>query len=79
LEKKLIIELDGGQHADNLAYDNRRTDYLESLGYAVIRIPNIFVMKELETVVFNLRRVLSGEIAANDYFDSRYKMPTGRA
>ncbi|SIQ81128.1 endonuclease domain-containing protein [Fluoribacter gormanii] len=28
LEKRLIIELDGGQHADNQMYDVKRTDWL---------------------------------------------------
>ena len=39
---KLIIELDGGQHFtdEEMKKDNLRTAYLESIGLAVIRIPN---------------------------------------
>jgi len=40
LNQKIIIELDGGQHADNLAYDAIRTAYLEEQGFKVIRIWN---------------------------------------
>ena len=40
LEQKLVVELDGGQHVDNVEYDDARTAYLESLGYRVIRFWN---------------------------------------
>jgi hypothetical protein len=32
-EPKLVIEVDGGQHADQARQDARRTEYLEALGY----------------------------------------------
>jgi very-short-patch-repair endonuclease len=47
---KLVIELDGGQHADNAA-DARRTAYLESEGYRVLRFWNNEVTKNLEGVL----------------------------
>lgn len=39
---KLVIELDGSQHYEDagMAYDDRRTEYLEEFGVRVIRIPN---------------------------------------
>ncbi|MFC1522683.1 endonuclease domain-containing protein [Elusimicrobiota bacterium] len=37
LEKKLIIELDGGQHSERETYDTKRTKWLEGLGYKVLR------------------------------------------
>src|SRR4051812_38616248 len=37
LEKKLIIEVDGGQHATQQNYDDARTKALEEAGYRVIR------------------------------------------
>ncbi|GHU27554.1 endonuclease [Betaproteobacteria bacterium] len=42
LSEKLVIELDGGQHADEAAivYDNKRTAYLEAQGYRVLRFWN---------------------------------------
>lgn len=41
-EKKIIIELDGGQHnlPENIKLDNIRTEFLESKGYKVLRIWN---------------------------------------
>ena len=35
LHKKLIIELDGGQHAEAQYYDDKRTTFLELKGYKV--------------------------------------------
>jgi len=32
-ERKLIVELDGGQHAAHADYDGGRTEYLQALGY----------------------------------------------
>ena len=39
---KLIVELDGGQHfePEAIEYDTKRTEYLQSLGYTVMRITN---------------------------------------
>ena len=37
---KLAIELDGGQHADAVDYDNSRTKFLESQGWAMVRLWN---------------------------------------
>ncbi len=33
----LVLEVDGGQHADQVAYDARRTVYLERAGLRVLR------------------------------------------
>jgi very-short-patch-repair endonuclease len=34
LEPKLVIEIDGGQHAEQAHQDARRTEYLQALGYS---------------------------------------------
>jgi len=47
-EKKLVIELDGDQHADNVAYDVRRTDYFASQGITVIRYWNHEIFGETD-------------------------------
>ena len=39
-EAKLIVELDGGQHADQAAYDAMRTNWLAEVGYRVLRVWN---------------------------------------
>jgi very-short-patch-repair endonuclease len=51
LWKKLIIELDGGQHADMLDYDQKRTAFLEEKGYRVIRFWNTDVLIGIESVL----------------------------
>lgn len=41
MEHKLIIELDGGQHAESTAgYDQQRTEFLQHFGYRVVRYWN---------------------------------------
>jgi very-short-patch-repair endonuclease len=51
VEAKLVIELDGGQHADQVEYDERRTATLEACGWRVIRFWNNDVVENLEGVV----------------------------
>ena len=50
--KKLIIEIDGGQHNEdkNIIYDNERTKYLETKGYKVIRFWNHDIDNNIESV-----------------------------
>ncbi|HBC0465995.1 TPA: endonuclease domain-containing protein [Legionella pneumophila] len=40
IQRKLIVELDGGQHLLNKEYDKDRTTYFSSLGYKVLRFWN---------------------------------------
>ena len=53
IEKKLIIELDGGHHNEelNIASDDQRQRFLESLGYKVLRFWNNDVDGNLEGIV----------------------------
>jgi very-short-patch-repair endonuclease len=48
---KLIIELDGSQHLDQVEYDEERTKYFESMGYKVIRFWNKDVIKDIDNVI----------------------------
>lgn len=50
-EKRLAIEIDGGQHAANAEYDARRTRFLNTQGYRVIRFWNSDVLDNLEGVI----------------------------
>jgi len=47
-QKKVIIELDGGQHAEAVPYDEKRTKFLESKGYVVFRVWNNEVFENIE-------------------------------
>jgi very-short-patch-repair endonuclease len=55
LEIKLIIEADGGQHNINKAKDARRTRWLESRGYRVLRFWNNDVLQNLDGVLEAIR------------------------
>lgn len=49
---KLIVEVDGATHStpDELAYDTRRTKYLEQQGWTVIRVTNTDIYENLDGV-----------------------------
>ena len=51
LESKLIVELDGGQHAVQEEYDSRRSQWLTEQGFRVLRLWNHQVFKESDAVV----------------------------
>ena len=50
-ELKLIVELDGSQHAIRGDHDEARTAWLESQGFRVLRYWNFQVFEELESVL----------------------------
>ncbi|SFR88275.1 Very-short-patch-repair endonuclease [Dyella sp. OK004] len=47
----LIVELDGGQHADKVAYDERRSCELQTMGYRVLRFWNNDVLTNIDGVL----------------------------
>ena len=55
---RLVIELDGSQHGEAVAYDERRTAHLAERGWRVLRFPNRDVFLNLDgllrTVEFHL-------------------------
>jgi very-short-patch-repair endonuclease len=61
VEAGLVVELDGGQHADQAAYDARRTAYLESLGLRVIRFWNSAVLTNRDGVCLTILEACGGE------------------
>lgn len=52
-EKKIIVELDGGQHAkaEMIEYDQKRTGFLKTKGYRVLRFWNSDVRTNLHGVL----------------------------
>ena len=57
-EARLIVEADGGQHAENVG-DVRRTAFLESKGYRVLRFWNNDILQNLEGVAESVLGALS--------------------
>jgi very-short-patch-repair endonuclease len=47
----LIIEIDGGQHAQRFDQDRNRTKILEAMGYLVLRFWNNDVMQNIDGVL----------------------------
>ena len=58
LELKLVIEVDGAQHADSKS-DKFRKKYLEGLGFKIIRFWNNDVLNNTEGVYSTLTLTLS--------------------
>jgi len=50
-EARLLVEVDGDTHADTEAQDQRRSAWLSSEGYRVLRFSNADVMENIEGVV----------------------------
>ena len=59
VENRLIVEVDGGQHAEQQEYDAKRTAFLESEGYRVLRFWNNEVLENIEGVVQMIQSVLA--------------------
>lgn len=60
LRHKLIIELDGGQHADNVR-DIERNAWLGQCGYRVLRFWNDDVLKRTDIVLEQIGRALDSD------------------
>ena len=62
-EKKLIIEVDGGQHIEDAEADRIRSGHLSDKGYRVLRFWNHEVLSDVESVLDAIITALSGEEA----------------
>lgn len=60
VENWLVVEADGGQHADNSA-DERRTAWLNAQGWTIIRFWNDEILKNSAGVYDEIVRALSAQ------------------
>jgi len=60
-EKKLIIEVDGGQHNEEntVIYDAKRSEFLEKQGYKVLRFWNNDIDNNMDGVYVEILKYLS--------------------
>ena len=58
LELKLIIELDGSQHSEQIDQDAERTSFLNQRGFKVVRFWNNEVVDNLDGVLESLRLIV---------------------
>jgi very-short-patch-repair endonuclease len=56
--KKVIIELDGEQHAYQKEYDSARSEYLKDKGYIVLRFWNNDVLRNIDGVMDTIRKAI---------------------
>lgn len=58
-EKKIVIEVDGGQHNEknNIDYDNMRSEYLALEGFKVVRFWNNDIDNNIDGVYEKLKEV----------------------
>jgi len=59
LDKKLVIELDGGQHAEDENKDQKRDRWLISQGFKVLRFWNNDVLQNIEGVLESIMEKIS--------------------
>ena len=60
LEKKLIIEIDGGYHSEyeQIEKDENRTDNLKAMGFNVVRYANEEICRGIEGVLNDIKEQL---------------------
>lgn len=63
-EAKLVVEIDGGQHAVRVEQDARRSQYLAGLGYRVIRFSARDALSQTENVLTTIYRELTAHSSA---------------
>jgi|SRR5216683_3028097 len=59
-ERKLIIELDGGQHASPSLREDQRTAWLQSQGFFLLRFWNNEVVENIDGVLQRIGEALNG-------------------
>jgi very-short-patch-repair endonuclease len=57
LEIRLVIELDGGQHAEQVAYDEARAEEMKRLGFSTLRFWDNEVLRNTDAVMEKIRQV----------------------
>jgi adenine-specific DNA-methyltransferase len=60
-EARLVIELDGDSHEERVAYDLKRTAFLEAQANRVLRVVNTDVFDHIESVLMAILEACEGE------------------
>jgi very-short-patch-repair endonuclease len=58
IDRRVIVEIDGAQHADRAGDDEARTKYLDSRGYRVLRFWNDQVLASVDEVLAEIEKFL---------------------
>ena len=67
IEKKVVIELDGGGHGEDLQRekDKRRDEFLGQEGWKVMRIWNSDIDENLEGVMEGIRQIVNSPLSSS--------------
>lgn len=57
-QKKLVIELDGSQHLNQVEYDQIRKEFMKTFGIRTLRFWNSDIRKNLNGVIMKIRESL---------------------
>jgi very-short-patch-repair endonuclease len=58
LQRRLIVELDGGQHAEQENYDTERDAWLRDQGFVILRFWNNDVLTNMDGIVEQIAKTL---------------------
>ena len=64
-DARLVVEVDGGQHSEQVAYDARRSAYLARAGLRVLRFWNRDVLANTHGVCLTILAACGGERAGD--------------
>jgi very-short-patch-repair endonuclease len=57
MQRRLIVEVDGGQHQENIRYDQQRDQMLQSRGFLVLRFWDNDVLQRTKDVLEKIYEV----------------------
>lgn len=79
LEQKLVVELDGGRHADHSEADQQRTKVLEQQSYRVIRFWNHEVSANIDGVLEQIAQALTPTLSSGPLPSGERRKVRGKA
>jgi len=76
---KLIVEVDGSQHADS-SHDRKRDEFMRGVGYSVLRLWNTDVLRDIEPCCAAILAALEGRLSEDTVAsDMRFVFAAGGA
>jgi very-short-patch-repair endonuclease len=58
-KQDLVVEVDGGYHADRIEYDRHRDEVMDRKGLRVLRFDNSDVLEDIDSVVETIGRYIN--------------------
>ena len=75
VEAKLVIEVDGGQHGDNLEEDRRRAAAMRRVGYRALRFWNNDVLENIDGVLTVIQGAIDEAVPSPSHPAARAGIP----